>query len=122
MAKRLEESGHTHPIIRKRTEYFWFEEPKCYACHAELEPVHPTGNHPKESGHYENALEIRFNGGYAMFIDLGYPTIFLCHNCAHEACESLEWMDRLLQPRTSHTHSVNKDWGDHQGADLPHEQ
>ena len=97
----------------------------CIDCGVELVEVTPdyaTGYQ------YENALAITLGGGYAMFFDDIEPffsnmtaatTVFLCHDCAHKACEALPWLDKLLEPLKSHSHRQDY-WDahpDHEGWD-----
>jgi hypothetical protein len=56
---------------------------------------------------FDNALWVRFSGGYSMFIDPcgdPDPQVVLCHACAHEFCDALPWVARLLEPARSHAH------------------
>lgn len=76
--------------------------------------------------HYDNALEIRFSGGYSMFIDpfgMPEPTAVLCHECAHAVCAAHPWLETLLDPAHSHAHLPEHHprlvAEGHQGWDLP---
>lgn len=76
---------------------------RCASCDSELTPVFIHADPGVYDGQYKNALELRISGGYGMFIDDSYH-IFLCHGCAHVVCDVLPWLNRLLQPQTSHMH------------------
>ena len=95
----------------------------CINCDVELELVFPE--FAKEgSRQYDNALEICLGGGYSMFFDNidGDYRVFLCHDCAHQACEALPWLDRLIRPLNSHAHT-QQFWDanpDHEGWDKKH--
>lgn len=96
---------------------------------------------------FDNALWIGFHGGYGMFTDnmeatlphvLGVPAneatydvkrklpgqpdheCVLCHDCAHEACDALPWMKRLIDPWSSHAHTAEytESHPDHYGWDY----
>lgn len=99
----------------------------CYACHATLEADDDSDYQ------FDNALWIDFKGGYGMFIDqIGnqpgpYPKkgeheVVICHECAHKLCETVPWVERLLEPLKSHSHPVDKIADlvaqGHQGWDL----
>jgi hypothetical protein len=76
----------------------------CLACRTPLEAVFP-GMSP--GSQYHNALEVRFGGGYGMFIDPfdgEDPYAVICHDCAHALCESAPWIKTLLDPTWSHSH------------------
>lgn len=91
---------------------------KCVSCDVELVPVIDG---PSDNGYqYDNALWLTFHGGYAMFVESAwissehtcenfpqdhYVCAVLCHNCAHVMCMSYPWMSKLLEPKTSHTHT-----------------
>lgn len=105
----------------------------CTACGKKLEPEFSGPDFDPASEQWDNALEIQFNGGYGMFIDpfdRQYRAI-ICHECAHDLCDKVPWIGRLLDPSNSHSHSAWKrdsngqahtvDWTGHQGFDLPHE-
>ena len=90
---------------------------RCISCDDELRPeMGPT------QYQYDNALAMKFSGGYGMFID-DYdsrdPWHFLCHDCAHDACDKLPWLSKLLDPLRSHSHRYEY-WDshpDHEGWD-----
>lgn len=44
----------------------------------------------------------------------------ICHDCAHDLCKRVPWIEKLLNPHGSHAHSIRKDWTGHTGWDLPH--
>ncbi len=82
---------------------------KCQSCDKQLQPnFNLPGTYfvpPDEvddSFDYLGALEVKFRGGYGMFID---PTsqiesqplhFLLCSHCAIEMCEKLPWMKRVF--------------------------
>jgi len=107
----------------------------CYSCGAALEPVFDDGENGTEQ--WDNALIVRLEGGYGMFIDPLAPEpaditkgeisrgecelkVVICHGCAHKACEQMPWLDRLIEPLNSHAHRIGRDWSGHEGWDLPH--
>jgi len=98
---------------------------------------------------FDNALWIGFHGGYGMFVDNmdatmpanfhlpvteedaiwteerklpGHPDheCVICHDCAHEACEKLPWLKRLIDPWASHAHTseYTENHPDHWGWDY----
>lgn len=89
----------------------------CVSCGIEL-PLNTVGTR-----NYDNALIIGFYGGYGMFIDppLGEIEVYLCHDCAHQACEALPWMHKVLDPKSSHAHPAAwwAEHPDHEGWDKP---
>ncbi len=107
---------------------------RCYACQAELKPE--FDGLPADHEQWDNALVIELQGGYGMFIDpvegavrdrsagrldaQGTLRAVICHECAHRLCADVPWLERLIQPRLSHSHSVLSDWAGHGGWDLPH--
>lgn len=99
------------------------------AKHSKPEPVHncadcdtPLERIFDDTGtQYSNALEIELHGGYGMFFDNidGDRLAFLCHDCAHEACERNPWLGALINPARSHSHREEY-WAanpDHEGWD-----
>lgn len=88
---------------------------KCRNCSVELknEPINPESKYQ-----FENALWVGFFGGYGMFVDdidvswSGAPRTLpgaaeeavICHDCAHELCETIPWIKELLRPDFSHSH------------------
>ena len=71
----------------------------CSDCGQELEPEFPDFDEAVEQ--YVGALEIRFHGGFGMFID---PIDeehrgILCFECADKLCCEHKWIRRLLVPR-----------------------
>lgn len=103
----------------------------CYACNKALEPV--MEDQGDEAHQWDSALIIDFEGGYGMFTDpMGAPPaeydkgilpagkVVVCHDCAHEMCDALPWVKKLIDPWASHSHSHGPDWKDHTGWDLPH--
>ena len=108
---------------------------KCINCKNDLKPI--SGNEDTKY-QYDNALWIGFFGGYSMFVDdidtefgINKPTIagaaqeaVLCHECAHELCETVPWINALLNPLESHAHT-GEYWEknpDHDGWDKPKEK
>lgn len=116
----------------KKLELVFDEAPNSaemlYANRTDLELVYTSSNFDSEQ--YENALVITFGGGYEMFIDPieeyfeGRGDLYgiLCHKCAHELCDRYPWIKKLIDPTSSHAHSYNKDWTNHEGWDLPHKK
>ena len=94
---------------------------RCANCDVQLNPVFPDDK--DQFKQYDNALEIHLHGGYGMFFDdfVDRTVVFLCHDCGHEACSLLPWLDQLIQPSVSHAHSAKfwKDNLDHIGWDSP---
>lgn len=102
----------------------------CVQCEQMLTPVVPEGTTRFQ---FDNALWIGFFGGYGMFVespdfadtpkDAVLPDAtreaVLCHDCAHLLCETFPWVKALLQPYTSHTHTLEywKENPDHDGID-----
>lgn len=86
----------------------------CLACNKVLESDHDTDYQ------FNNALWIAFHGGYGMFTDNCFEAIgrklpgqpdheaVICHECAHELCATVPWIDKLIQPLSSHAHRVDK--------------
>lgn len=85
---------------------------QCYACQKTLEPVFEDSD-ADACSQFDNALIVEIHGGYGMFTDslgaskydgipglIDYNQVILCHECAHEACEALPWMNRLIDPST----------------------
>jgi len=87
---------------------------------------------------FDNALWICFHGGYGMFVDNldeysggentqplpchpDYQAV-ICHDCAHDLCEKVPWINDLIRPENSHAHSGYRDWTGHKGWDLPHKK
>ena len=101
----------------------------CFACHTELKPVFPD-LHERGGTQYDNALIVHVDGGYGMFVDtpaLQYSEtdedielkqmsddekiqkgildpfcVLICHDCAHDLCEKVPWMDRIVESESSH--------------------
>lgn len=86
----------------------------CYAC-SKVIPAQW-----EESGDYQgdNNLWICFNGGYGMFIESHFfmdeefqkahdreVGVTICHECAHDLCERIPWIDNLINPQHSHSHT-----------------
>jgi len=56
----------------------------------------------------DNALHVVFTGGYGAFVDdYGEEPIeaWLCHECAHKACAEIPWMNEIVNPHKSHSHT-----------------
>jgi len=89
---------------------------KCVNCSKLLEPVWgPNGVVTKYQ--FNDALWVGFFGGYGMFVDNMVPDAppilgnadyeaVLCHECAHELCDKVPWVKKLLEPETAHPHTV----------------
>jgi hypothetical protein len=94
----------------------------CLSCGKTLEPVDIS-----DAAEYQldNALWVKFGGGYAMFIDPidkdNVPEAVICHECAHDLCAKVPWIGKLLDPEHSHTHTHGRNWTGHTGWDLPHD-
>lgn len=89
----------------------------CISCQKELTRVFEE----HANRQYDNALEITLSGGYGMFFDNidGDHHAFLCHDCAHTACNTLPWLRVLIRPERSHSHRAEY-WAanpDHEGWD-----
>lgn len=92
----------------------------CFACKKELEPVFLDDYHfRKNCVQYGNALIVSLEGGYGMFVDplpqewldeedrldpkemikkgmLSECTAIICDDCAHDLCEKVPWMNKLI--------------------------
>lgn len=83
--------------------------PTCDACGKTLEKVFDRT--PPEVLQYDNALHVRFDGGYGEFVD-NFGTeeerdryyAIICHECAHDLCAKVPWIKNVLLPERSHTH------------------
>ncbi|HUD03326.1 MAG TPA: hypothetical protein VMR51_00845 [Patescibacteria group bacterium] len=114
----------------------------CFVCQKELVPEFPE-SFEKGSYQYKNALIVNMYGSYGMFVDqipqeyldeedrfdpnkniktglLGEYTAIICHDCAHDLCKKISWINKLIDPNNSHSHSYDQDWINHTGWDLPH--
>lgn len=100
-------------------------EVRCHACDAPMRPDHT--NHADDY-QLDNALWLEFNGGYGMFIDNYDERVkaVICHECAHDLCDQIPWIGKLLNPYSSHSHKTEwKDahpdhWGwDYHGEGTP---
>ena len=85
-------------------------KPTCDSCGATLEKVFEE----HDALQYDNALHIRFDGGYGEFVDApfmpgGPDSLYniICHDCAHALCEAFPWVKATLRPDRSHTHRVD---------------
>ena len=72
---------------------------------------------------FDNALWMEFHGGYGMFIDpigdpghkdrvgdrgrVCWPQVVICHECAHDLCDKVPWIGKLLNPEGSHSHRTD---------------
>lgn len=107
----------------------------CYACNAEM----PT---KLFSVSFDNALWIKFSGGYGQFVEVDHfrdwPSeydhdrqnedgswhrgegIRICHDCAHQLCEVVPWIGKLINPYSSHSHTLKyqQNHPDHFGWDY----
>lgn len=85
--------------------------PTCDACGKTLEEVWAGTDKYLQ---YDNALHVRFDGGYGEFVD-NYGTVeerdryysIICHECAHDLCEKVPWIKAMIDPQHSHTHREN---------------
>ncbi len=80
----------------------------CASCGAELKPVSdtPMRRHDDWTTQYENALAIRFSGGYGMWADpsdelvssYAYQrhTAVICRTCADDLVRANPWMIRWI--------------------------
>lgn len=105
------------------------EKGRCFNCKADLRPVFPRHVDPGAVDspgftQYDNVLPIVFDGGYGMFHDdfengCRYEVV-ICHECAHELCRLVPWVDSLIRPLRSHSHTNQyKDaYPDHEGWDY----
>lgn len=102
----------------------------CYSCDKPLTSDDDTDYQ------FDNALWIQLHGGYGMFVDeignhtgpyglkgpRGEYVIVICHECAHELCETVPFFKRLIDPHKSHSHRSstiqNLVSQGHQGWDL----
>lgn len=60
----------------------------------------------------DNVLMVQLQGWYGMFIDYlsreeeaGYR-FALCHECAHEVCEQNPWLNKIIEPFRTHSHTT----------------
>ena len=83
------------------------EPTNCYACGAEL-----MSDYAKTTYQFDNAMWVKFSGGYGMFVEneqFGGPEeVVICHECSHALCDTVPWIGRLINPHNSHAHKV--DW------------
>src|SRR3990167_648088 len=90
----------------------------CSACDKKFKPYCEVDFDPATE-QLDNALEIEFSGGYSMFVDLvfdqpeGVCRVMICHECAHELCDKIPWINKLLDPHNSHAHGYDRDWTGH---------
>lgn len=103
----------------------------CYACKRELKPENENMTTDYQ---FDNALWIGLFGGYGMFIESKSFNQYsdkdhvikadmeavLCHDCAHEACEKLPWLESLIDTHNAHSHTIEymKENPDHYGWDY----
>jgi len=85
----------------------------CDRCDKDLTPQHDGCEHhcmwhrEVEPEQWDNALVVKFDGGYGMFVD---PierefSAVLCHECAHQLLEQEPWMRKAIgDPLLSHSH------------------
>lgn len=104
---------------------------KCYACKNDLKPELDENTDYQ----FDNALWIGLFGGDGMFIEDKYyageketdiinnasKEAVICHECAHDLCEKVEWLNKLIEPFTSHAHRSEfwKNNPEHEGWDKP---
>lgn len=84
---------------------------------------------------FDNALWIGFYGGYGMFIESkemngiesstnvlksSDAEAVLCHDCAHDLCKKIPWIEKLINTHGSHSHTSEYIEGhpDHYGWDY----
>lgn len=83
----------------------------CTSCNVELIPVFE--HHDIDVKQYDNALWITFDGGYGEFIDIctmedaEHHRAILCHECAHQLCDLVPWIHKLIDPHRSHSHKTS---------------
>lgn len=100
------------------------KEPEKVFCGAECgRELVPEANTDTEY-QFDNALWIRFDGGYGMFVDPMREEykIVICHECAHALCDQHPWIGKLLNPHGSHAHKTAyvEAHPDHYGWDYDH--
>lgn len=94
----------------------------CHSCKTPLVLVFPSDD--PNCRQFDNALEITFEGGYGMFTDeIGddeRQNVIICHECAHELCRIVPWVEKLIDSRRSHSHTqaYKKAHPDHYGWDY----
>lgn len=80
---------------------------RCVACGGPT--THTSVNAGGATTEYSNALVMELFGAYSMFFDAlsadANHTVILCHDCAHDACDSLPWLAALLEPANAHSHT-----------------
>jgi len=80
---------------------------KCARCGIAFKPVF---EHFTE-GQYDNVLWIQFDGGYGEFVDIvseedmNRYRIAICHDCAHQFCDDNPWIENVIMPHNSHSHT-----------------
>ena len=93
----------------------------CYACDKLLSPVFEGHGYDNQC---DNALEVEFFGGYGMFVDpIDDPySAVICHECAHDLCDKIPWIKKLIDPHSSHSHKLDfiKENPNHYGWDYDH--
>lgn len=91
----------------------------CLSCEERLVPDIGC---PNTNYQFDNALWIGFHGGYSMFVDnmVGWEPeaegkvikgsdyeAVICHECAHQLCNAIPWINKLLDPLSSHSHTTS---------------
>ena len=114
----------------------------CYACKAEMPAKVCGGPGNDRFTEFDNALWIKFNGGYGQFVEVDHyqdwppeydlfrqnedgswhcgEGIRICHDCAHQLCEAVPWIGKLINPYNSHAHTLEyvQNHPDHFGWDY----
>lgn len=100
----------------------------CLSCNDVLVPIDENN---ETNYQFDNALWVGFFGGYSMFVDGGDDSkkvisgsdheAVICHDCAHKLCEMVPWINKLINPESSHAHLASY-WEanpEHKGWDNP---
>lgn len=76
----------------------------CAACNKKLERLFPTCHNPNNRfDGWEGALEIKFDGGFEIFVDVDCVEeakrlrVLICEACATQLCETTPWIAKLLK-------------------------
>lgn len=88
------------------TEWTTMRNKNCVACGKNLINVFENVDQYEQ---YNNALWVEFTGGYGEFVDVlvtpnPYQAV-ICHECAHDLCDKIPWIGKLIDPHNSHTHT-----------------
>lgn len=107
----------------------------CYSCGKKLKKEFEDMD---TNYRFDNALWIGLHGGYGMFIESKDYNQYrdtehvlknadmeavICHDCAHDACEKIPWLERLIDTHNSHSHTAEymKEHPHHYGCDYDDE-